>query len=122
MVERRKHKRVKSPQLLPVIDVNSKKQLGRLVDLSQGGLLMITTSNLPIDNIYQLQIDLPQHVGALNKIEFSAEVAWSESPEANESCWTGFQIIDISDYELEQIGQLIDQWSHAQTDSAIQEN
>jgi c-di-GMP-binding flagellar brake protein YcgR len=119
MVERRKHKRVRSPQLLPIIDVNSNEQLGKLADLSYGGLLMITTSYLPVDNIYQLQIDLPQHVGASNKIEFAAEVAWSESPEANEACWAGFHIIDISDYELEQIGRLIDQWSLAQNNLVI---
>ncbi len=113
MAERRKNSRVKSPQLLPVLDANSGEQLGLLGDLSLGGLLMITTNELLIDAIYHLQILLPQPAGASNKIEFSAEVAWSESMEENGACWTGFHIIDISDYEIERIGQLIDQWAIA---------
>lgn len=120
MVKRRKHQRIKSPQLLPVVNANSGKQLGMLVDLSFSGLLMITTSDLLIDTIYQIQIVLPQLVGTSKKIEFSAEVAWADSPEENGACWTGFKIINISDYELERIGQLFDQWSLAQNKSAVQ--
>ncbi len=122
MVERRKHKRIKSPQLLPVLNANTSKQLGMLVDLSFSGLLMITTSDLLIDTIYQIQIVLPQLVGTSTKIEFAAEVAWADSPEENGACWTGFKIINISDFELERVGQLFDLWSLEQKKSVIQNN
>ncbi len=114
MVERRKHKRSKSPQLLPVLNKSSGEQLGMLVDLSIGGLLMITMGDVQVNQIYQLQIILPQPAGKSKTIEFSAEVAWADLQQPKETSWAGFQVIDITDYELERIGELIDTWSLAE--------
>ncbi|MEE9346097.1 MAG: PilZ domain-containing protein [Methylococcales bacterium] len=120
-MERRQHKRSKSPQLLPVLNVISGEQLGMLVELSFGGLQIMTTSDLLIDAIYHLQIVFPQPEGPSEKIEFSAEVEWFDSRKQNGVCWAGFQIINISDYELERVGRLVNLWSIAQNNASTQD-
>lgn len=111
MIERRKHKRSKSPQGLPILHAETGEQLGMLVDLSLGGLLMMSMRTMQVNSIHPLQIVLPLSAGESKDILFSAEVAWIDPTNRNGTFWTGFHVIDISEYELERIGQLVDQWA-----------
>ena len=113
MKERRKHKRIQSPQPLPVLDRTTGKQLGLLVDLSIGGLLIETKTLLQVGSVYQLQIILLQTVSK-SKIELSAEVVWSEAKGQQEIYCAGLLAIEISDYELERIEQLLELWMNTE--------
>ena len=110
MKERRQHKRIHSPQPLPVLDRMTGEQLGLLVDLSVGGLLIKTKTVMQVDDIYQLQIMLPQPVGQSKNIEFEAEVVRADSSAQEGIYCAGFLAVNISDYELERIEQLLDLW------------
>ncbi|MCH9698670.1 MAG: PilZ domain-containing protein [Gammaproteobacteria bacterium] len=110
MNERRKHKRINSPEPLPVLDRITGDRIGLLVDLSFGGLLLESNTLLQVEETYQLQIILPQAVGKSKKIEFTAEIVWSNTQEPHNTFCAGLQVIEISDYELERIEQLLGLW------------
>ncbi len=118
MVEKRKHKRSKSPQGLPILHAKTGEQLGMLVDLSLGGLLMMSIKAMEINRTYPLQIILPLSEGESINIRLSAEVAWIDSTNHQGTFWAGFHVIDISEYELERIGQLVDKWALEENSTA----
>ena len=118
MIERRKHKRSRSPQGLPILHANTGEQLGMLMDLSLGGLLMMSMSAMEVNRTYPLRIILPLSDCESKNIRLSAEVAWIDPTNRNGTFWAGFHVIDISEYELERIGQLVDQWALEQNRTA----
>ncbi len=119
MIEKRKHHRVHSPQPLVVVDRKTGKELGRLVDLSVGGLLIKTHAIMQVEDVYQLQIMLPQPLGESKQIEITAEVVWVDTLEENATHCAGFLAIEISDYELERIEHLLNQWIQEETPVAL---
>ncbi len=111
MPDRRKYKRSRSPKLLPVTDVNTQQCIGRLVDLSLGGMLMMAVQPIPVHRIFQLRVNLPIEINGNNVIEFGAESVWGDPPEHIGTYWAGFQVIDISEYNKESVSELVDIWS-----------
>ncbi len=110
MKERRKHERINSPQPLLVLDRTTGEQLGLLIDLSIDGLLIETKALMQVGSIYQLKVMLPQAVDRSKNIEFSVEVVWAEAQGQKGVNCAGLFAIDISDYELVSIEQLLDLW------------
>lgn len=110
MNERRKHQRINSPEPVPVLNRTTGERIGLLVDLSFGGLLLESETLLQVEETYQLQIMLPQAVGKSKKIEFTAEIVWAKTQEQHNTYSAGLQVIEISDYELERIEQLLELW------------
>lgn len=71
----------------------------------------MSMKTMEINRTYPLQIILPLSEGESKNIRLSAEVAWIDSTNHQGAFWTGFHVIDISEYELERIGQLVDKWA-----------
>ncbi len=111
MPERRKFKRSRSPQLLPVIDLYADQFIGTLVDLSLGGMLMMAAKPIPVHRVFQLQVKLPGKINGSDTIEFGAESVWGDPPEQIGTCWSGFQVIDISAENTEVVEKLVEIWS-----------
>ncbi|HFD12412.1 MAG TPA: PilZ domain-containing protein [Crenotrichaceae bacterium] len=116
MFERRKYKRSRSPQLMPVIDLYTDKSIGMLVDLSLGGMLMMAIQPIPSHRIFQLQVKLPEPIKGSHAIEFGAESVWGDPPEQLGTCWAGFQVIDISEENKEIVAELVEIWSDQDAD------
>ena len=110
MIERRQHKRFKSPQPFEVINKNTDQQLGTLVDLSAGGLLLNTNSILLVNDIYTLRLIVEEPDEEPINIELSAEVVWSHLFEEENINCAGFLITEITEDDLENIEQLLDSW------------
>lgn len=117
MPERRKYKRSKSPQLLTVIDVYTDQQIGTLVDLSLGGMLMMAMQPIPLHRVFQVQIRLPEKILGSDVIEFGAESVWGDPPEQLGTCWAGLHIIDISDDNKALVENLVERWSQQDEDA-----
>ena len=116
MPERRKYKRSKSPQLLTVIDVYTDQQIGTLVDLSLGGMLMMAMQPIPLHRVFQVQIRLPEKILGSDVIEFGAESVWGDPPEQLGTCWAGLHIIDISGENKTLVTELVERWSEQDED------
>ncbi|MEE9345705.1 MAG: PilZ domain-containing protein [Methylococcales bacterium] len=117
MPERRKYKRSRSPQLLTVIDVYTDQQIGTLVDLSLGGILMMAMQPIPLHRVFQVQVKLPEKILGSNVIEFGAESVWGDPPEQLGTCWAGLHIIDISDDNKALVENLVERWSQQDEDA-----
>ncbi len=111
MPERRQYKRSRSPQLLAIIDTYAGQQIGTLVDLSMGGILMMAMQPLPLHRVFQLQIKLPEKINGVDILEFGAESVWGDPPEQLGTCWAGLHIIDISEENKALVTELVERWS-----------
>lgn len=110
MIERRRHKRFKSPLPFKVLDVNTGQQLGTLVDLSVGGFLIMTDYILQVNDVFSLKLNIEEPDEETVYIALSAEVVWSHLFEEKQIRCAGFLISEISYDDLESIEKLLDAW------------
>ncbi|MBV1915171.1 MAG: PilZ domain-containing protein [Pseudomonadales bacterium] len=89
-----------------VIDLDSGKHIGNLLNISTGGLMLLGTDPIELDKLYQLEIQLASPVNGLSTIQVGADSLWSNPSSDSSTFWTGFQIIDISDDSQRAINQL----------------
>lgn len=109
MQERRKSPRTKINKLLDVVDLDRDIVLGRLVDLSPEGFMLLSERSLEVNRIFQLGLQLPP--GSAGRLAaLGAESLWQETSNDSRQYWVGFQIIDISQDSLDKIHQLLRQF------------
>ncbi len=106
MDERRKISRRKCNRLMTLVDRNTTKNIGSLVDISVEGILLLSNEPVELNRILQLTLELPEDLNGQKSISFGAESLWSEHVIAMKQYWTGFRIIDISAENIERIESL----------------
>lgn len=113
-VSRRKHPRHSLRDSVRVIDKATGESLGTVANLSLEGLMLVNSSPLHADHIYQLCLtidgDVIPHVdGRGHEIHVGVDCLWS-SPAQSASAsayWSGCQIIDISEADFELVKKLL---------------
>lgn len=112
MQENRASPRKRVNEKIQVRDINTDKIIGNLVNISSGGLMLISDRLLTPNRLFQLCLILPVPIDGIPVIEFGAECLWvQDNSETGRPCWAGFQIIDISDSGTELIERLIRAWT-----------
>jgi len=101
--ERRKHKRNKLNQLMELLDANTECPLGKLVNISLDGIMVLSPKPIPIDRVWQLKVTLPSESPGSGLFKFGAESLWCDGAPNEGLYWSGFQIIDISNSDMEWI-------------------
>lgn len=97
MTEQRRRKREQSLYYLPVFPVGNDEPLGRLVDITPEGLMLICEVAVAVGSHYQLNILLPQELGEATTISCRAECRWCR-PALNPDFYdAGFRILETSD-------------------------
>ena len=110
MHEKRKLPRKRAPGRVTVYDRTTDTAIGHVVNMSIGGMLLISDTPIPADRVFQLRIALPKPVAGVDAVDFGAESLW-ESPAMDENnFWTGLQIIDISESDSRILETLIEEW------------
>ena len=107
MQERRKHPRKQTRKRLEVFDVNTDQRIGNLVDISMGGIMLISNRLVEVNSVYQLSLRIPEDYDGEKDINFGGEVLWTETTHDIQQHWVGFEIIDISPEAGKRIDQLI---------------
>jgi len=110
MKEQRKSPRKIANQVLEVSDQITGTQIGRVVNITAEGLMLLSEEPIVIDSVYQLDLLLPDSKGGQTKISFGAEAVWTTDATQPDSFWTGFRIIDISSDDVLLIDGLILDW------------
>lgn len=113
MKEQRKSPRKIANQVLEVSDQITGTQIGRVVNISAEGLMLLSQEPIVTDSVYQLDMMLPNPDGNESKISFGAEAVWTTEATQPDSFWTGFRIIDISNDDVLLIDELILDWYSA---------
>ena len=96
--EMRKSERIDVTEMVRVIDKPSGQEIGRLVNISEDGIMIMGSQPIAENSIMQLSLvydDAPE-------MSIGVESLWSQSS-GETSHWTGFYIIDISEEDQQRI-------------------
>jgi len=112
MQEHRVTPRKRVNEKIEIRDLNTGELVGNLVNVSAGGLMLLSEVPLTPNRLFQFSMTLPAPIDGIPVIEFGAECLWvQDDTETNGPCWAGFQIIDIADQGTTLIEQLIKEWT-----------
>lgn len=95
---------------LQVHDVDARKPLGYLIDLSRGGLMLATEGPLEIDRSYRLRIPLPIAYLGCNEIELNAVAAWSAPSMHPGYHRTGFRDLSLDPEQRDVLDRLVEDY------------
>ena len=107
-MKQRLHERIPVSTEIRVWDEVAEELLGRLGNISYGGLLQITEHALPVDSIYQVRVEIADEGIGVGPISLGVETLWRHRADDGESCWIGMRIIDISDGDKRRLRELMD--------------
>ena len=101
-MHKRAHERFSPRSTIRAVNTLDGRALGVLVNISSSGFMLISEEDHPTPgSIHQLQlVDLGNQELS---ISLGATCLWQEEASASNSYWSGFQIIDISDNNREQL-------------------
>lgn len=107
----RKYERREPTQSVTILDVINGGEFGELVNVSVEGIMVMTEQEIPTQSIYQLSLQLPTEIKGRTTVELGADCLWCRKVENFHRYWAGFHIIDASDLALEQLQEMIAQYS-----------
>ena len=110
MNELRKSPRKIANEVLEVTDQITGSRMGKVVNISVEGLMLLGHEMIRTGTVYQLDLKLPRLIKNHSTISFGAESVWCQPAAQPESYWTGFRVIDISEEGMLAIDDLIFDW------------
>ncbi len=113
-MEHRKEYRTPLLVYLDVIDIQTQKNLGYLGDISLEGMMLITTQDIPVGQVFDIQIQLPESAALefsqTQTIDLQIEVVWQKNNLNPELFCLGCHFTQISDADrdlLQRVGQAL---------------
>lgn len=79
-----------------VTDCMTEQVIGRVGNLSAGGLLLIAHQTMPIDALYQARFTLQDGSPTGIPMEVGMQLLWSVPRPAPDQIWSGFRFISIA--------------------------
>lgn len=108
--EQRRTPRKIANEVLEIYDQITGVKLGKVVNISAEGLMLLSDEPIECNSVFQLDVQLPRLIKQHSRIAFGAEAVWSSPAAQPGSHWTGFRIIDASDDDAVAIDELIFDW------------
>lgn len=112
MNEYRRAKRKHAQEAIEVVDTMTERIIGRIGNISESGMMLFATVNLPEDALFQLRIVLPTADGGpgdARPIEIGAHHLWTDAANVPGQFWAGFRFIDISPEDAAHLRTWIEQ-------------
>ena len=97
---------------IDIIDLANNEVLGTLINISEGGFMLRSEEEIPLNKLFQLKLAYESDQKQLIEIELGAESLWSNEISGPGNAWYGFHIIDISNRNLEEIQKLVNAWTN----------
>jgi len=101
-----------------VYEKDNGKMLGRIIDLSLEGAMMISETPLPENRTIDCRINLPSSIGRGGEIEFEVESRWCRRNHRLGWFETGYAITSISRKDRETLQEIIDEFTEQVNSSA----
>jgi len=109
--ERRRLKRRNLSYYLPVLDNNSQKVIGHLVDISAVGLMMDSKIPIKVDQRYNLRLDFLEEISGKGSMQFLARCRWCRTDAIQPNLYNaGFEIVSIAPSDLEVIKRIAEKY------------
>lgn len=86
---------------IEVMDVMTDAVVGRIGNLSQGGMLLISHRSLVEDGLYQLRFGLRDGAGRERQVNVGAHMLWDDDASAPGQHWIGLRFIDVANKDAD---------------------
>ena len=108
---RRQQQRVQLHKPISVININTHKVMGALVNITTEGFMLMSDTLIESNRIYSISLLLPDAMSGHKQVDLGTDCLWSRVEAEGERYWAGFQIIDASRSALDRIEALIGEFS-----------
>lgn len=105
--EMRKKVRVDVPGVVCVTERRTNRRFGQLVNISEEGMMILTSEAVAENTILQLSLGFCNNDGESDPIDIGVECLWCHESNNRDQFWAGFYIIDISDQDQDRIRRLL---------------
>lgn len=82
-------------------------RFGEVVNISLGGLLLLTAAHLEPECLYQVELRASGPDGETEQVSAGVVALWTQAGGAAGTFWVGLQIIDISDDDWRRLRALM---------------
>ena len=107
MGNNRKFERYYLSYYLKVIDRQTDLSIGHCVNVSNGGMMVISEEAIKIKTIFQLKMFLPEEINGSRYFDFIAVSRWCKNDENPDFYNTGFQLQNVNPEVIKIIEHLI---------------
>ena len=95
MDDYRHRPRKNTPHVVKAYDAEKGNYIGRVVDITADGMMLVTKENFTVGRTLQMRVILPVMVQLKTDVVVEAKVVWRE-PDTNPSfCKTGFNFVNL---------------------------
>lgn len=105
--EKRRLKRHSSIYYLEVFDQDTGKLLGRMVDMTTEGFMLIHEASLPVDAVFNCRMALPAELLGRTEIFFEGACRWCRRAVNGDLYEAGFRLEKVDPDDVEVIEMLI---------------
>ena len=95
MEDYRHRPRKNTPHLVKAIDLASGKAMGRIVDITADGMMLVTEFNVVVGRTYNFRIILPVMVHHRTDVSLEAKAVWSDQDDNKKFHKAGFQFKNL---------------------------
>ena len=107
MDDKRVLKRRQTTFYMDVFDAEAEKPIGKLTDISSGGIMITGKNPVKTDRDYRLSLDLPSAIDGEKRIAFKARSVWCQHDDSAELYDTGFEMHNLSQEKITAIERSI---------------
>lgn len=108
---RRQQQRVELHKPISVININTHKKMGALVNITTEGFMLMSDTLIESNRIYSVSLLLADAMNGHKQVDLGSDCLWSRDEVEGERYWAGFQIIDASRSALDYIEALTTDFS-----------
>jgi hypothetical protein len=111
MDNQRKYERYYLMYYLKIIDRKTNLDIGHCVNISDGGMMLISGGPIKTKTIFQLKMFLPEEIEGSRYVNFIAISKWCRNDENPDFYNTGFQWHNITPEVIQVVKHLINNFS-----------
>jgi hypothetical protein len=111
MDERRREERKYLTYFSRVIDPNTGRMLGYLVDMTTGGAMLVGNVSLKLQEVYEICVDLPDGFAEMENLHLMVRAVWKQPDADPEFYRTGLQLVKIEPQALLLLERLLQRYS-----------
>ena len=120
MDERRHLERKDFSYYMRLIDNDTQKLVGHLVDISSGGFKLDSQSAIPLNKDFRLRMDLSSEVANKPAMVFVARSKWCRVDPLDPFIYNvGFQLVSISPSDLDIINRIMEKYGKTIVDKRV---
>lgn len=96
MKKHRRRPRKNTPHLVNVLDVETGRSLGRVVDITADGMMLVSKYQMELGHRIAVRIILPVMVQARTDVQVEAEAVWCKQDSNPDFYKVGFRFVNLA--------------------------